>query len=98
MIFETPNPENTDVGSCLFYVDPTHYHPLYPATIQFLIEQRGYVQVEIQRLNMDRGVSAPKLLPTEHELAAQINPAIELLINRFFAPQDFAVIARKPNA
>ncbi len=51
VIFETPNPENLLVGSYLFYTDPTHLNPLVPETTRFLLEQRGFMQVEIKRLH-----------------------------------------------
>lgn len=51
IIFETPNPENILVGSHYFYTDPTHISPLVPATIEFLVKQSGFKQVEIKRLH-----------------------------------------------
>ena len=30
LILETPNPENLIVGSCSFYLDPTHHRPIPP--------------------------------------------------------------------
>lgn len=50
VIFETPNPENLIVGACNFYLDPTHRNPIPPNTAQFLLENRGFRQVEIHRL------------------------------------------------
>ncbi len=95
VIFETPNPENTDVGSCLFYTDPTHQKPLFPPTIRFLAEQRGYINIEILRLNPE-SASVPSDLPAEHELASRLNPVFELLRSRFAGGRDFSMIARKP--
>jgi len=46
MILETPNPENLRVGSCDFYIDPTHRNPIPPSTLHFLMEARGFVNVE----------------------------------------------------
>jgi SAM-dependent methyltransferase len=96
MIFETPNPENMLVGSCYFYVDPTHRNPLYPQTVQFLAEQRGLVRVDILRVNKN-GWAANTLepAPPEYPLAPQLNALIELVTTRFFAAPDFAVLARK---
>jgi len=51
VIFETPNPENILVGAHYFYTDPTHINPLVPATVEFLITQSGFKQVEIKRLH-----------------------------------------------
>ena len=52
MIFETPNPENLIVGSYTFYSDMTHKNPLVPSSLQFLAEQRGFVNCLIKRLHL----------------------------------------------
>jgi SAM-dependent methyltransferase len=51
VIFETPNPENIQVGACDFYTDPTHRNPIPPQTLCFLLEARGFVDPEILRLH-----------------------------------------------
>lgn len=51
VIFETPNPENIMVGACTFYTDPSHTNPIPPATLFFLVEDRGFVNIEILRLH-----------------------------------------------
>lgn len=51
VIFETPNPENIQVGACNFYYDPTHIRPLPPDPIRFVVEARGFVDVQILRLH-----------------------------------------------
>lgn len=94
-IFETPNPENIVVGSCNFYIDPTHQKPLFPGTIAFLVEQRGLVNVELLRLRQGRCEDPVKLLPHDHPLAANLNPVIETFKMRFFAPPDLGIIGRK---
>ena len=40
IIFETPNPENIQVGACNFYYDLTHIRPLPPDPIRFVVEAR----------------------------------------------------------
>jgi 2-polyprenyl-3-methyl-5-hydroxy-6-metoxy-1,4-benzoquinol methylase len=50
VIFETPNPENLIVGSCNFYTDPTHINPIPPHTAHFILEERGFVNVVIDRI------------------------------------------------
>jgi len=51
IIFETPNPENIIVGSCTFYIDPTHKNPIPPVTLEFLIKNRGFRDIKIHRLH-----------------------------------------------
>lgn len=50
LIMETPNPENYMVGSCNFYMDPTHRNPLPPLLLAFLPEYYGFEQIKIARL------------------------------------------------
>lgn len=94
-IFETPNPENIVVGSCNFYIDPTHQKPLFPGTIQFLVEQRGLVRVELLRLSAGRCADPVCLLPDSHPLAPNLNPVLETFKARFFAAPDLGIIGRK---
>jgi O-antigen chain-terminating methyltransferase len=51
IILETPNPENLIVGACNFYLDPTHRNPIPPPTAKFILENRGFTQVEIRRIH-----------------------------------------------
>lgn len=57
VIFETPNPENLLVGACSFYTDPTHERPIPPVTLSFLIEARGFTQIEVLRLNPNSSIN-----------------------------------------
>ncbi len=93
LILETPNPENVLVGSCMFYMDPTHLHPIPPQLLQWTVQARGFEQVMIERLTEHRG--SPDLVPVPDSAsgAAQINQ----MIAWFTAPPDYAVIARAPN-
>jgi O-antigen chain-terminating methyltransferase len=50
LILETPNPENLLVGSCNFYADPTHRHPIPSETLQFLLESRGLHDIKVLKL------------------------------------------------
>lgn len=51
LLLETPNPENLHVGAHSFYMDPSHRHPLPPQLLQFAIQEQGFAQVDIRRLN-----------------------------------------------
>lgn len=50
LIMETPNPENYTVGSCTFYIDPTHTRPIPPALMNFITEYYGFQRIKILRL------------------------------------------------
>jgi SAM-dependent methyltransferase len=84
MVLETPNPENIIVGSCNFYLDPTHRHPLPIQTTKFLLEARGLSDLKVLGL---------------HTLESSRVQGNSELINRFneffYGPMDYAIIAHK---
>lgn len=92
LILETPNPENVRVGSCTFYMDPSHLNPIPPLLLQWTVQARGFEQAVIERLSDHRGL--PEITPVSDDIpgAAQINR----MIGWFAAPPDYAVVARKP--
>jgi len=84
MIVETPNPKNLVVGACNFYADPTHRKPLFPETLQFLLEAVGFVQTRITYLHPAEGSPFNNSEPGSRELHIWL-----------FGPRDFAAIGWK---
>ena len=84
VIFETPNPENILVGSCNFYYDPTHKNPIPPEVLSFLLDARGYRDIEIVRLHEN-----------PHYLDLKESNISEKITSRFYGPQDYSVIGYK---
>jgi SAM-dependent methyltransferase len=84
LILETPNPKNLLVGSCNFYLDPTHLNPIPEQLLRFLVEARGFVNPEVIPLHPvpDSARPLPGLAP----------PYMNELL---FGPQDYGVIAWK---
>ena len=85
LMLETPNPENLKVGACTFYYDPTHLRPIPPLLGTFLVESRGFIDVQVVRLNPYPDTA---IIIEETEAAKRIN---ELM----YGPQDYALIARR---
>jgi len=83
VIFETPNPENILVGSCNFYLDPTHRNPLPPEVMRFALEARGYSEVRVQRLH-------PLDIP-----GIEASSDASFVTTLLTAPQDYAIIGAK---
>ena len=81
VIIETPNPKNLVVGACNFYSDPTHYKPLFPETLQFILDHRGFVRTQLQYLHPVKGS------PFQDE-----SEASQALDSWFFSSRDFAII------
>jgi len=87
LIFETPNPENIQVGACNFYLDPTHRNPIPPPVLKFFLESRGFEQVEVLRLNP----SIAEPVDGDSDLVQRFNKL-------FYGPMDYAVIGRRGGA
>jgi O-antigen chain-terminating methyltransferase len=87
IIFETPNPENLQVGAHTFYLDPTHYRPLPPGLLYFMAENTGFASYDILRLHPydEYGMS---LVKCETDLE-------RCLIDQLYGSQDYALIAGK---
>ena len=81
--FETPNPECLAIFSTHFYLDPTHTRPVPPALLVFYLEETGFGQIDVKRLNV-----ASASIPALSELP-------EALRESCFGALDYAVIARK---
>tara|TARA_Y100000815_G_scaffold131302_1_gene118529 strand:- start:13044 stop:14513 length:1470 start_codon:yes stop_codon:yes gene_type:complete len=81
LILETPNPENIVVGSCSFYLDPTHERPIPPLLLAFLPEYAGFNRTKILRLQQ-----SPEILS---------NPSPDLLSVLNGVSPDYAVVAQK---
>ena len=98
IIFETPNPENVTVGSCNFYIDPTHIRPIPTHLLQFLALQAGFASPLIARLNRDT-VGAPLQLMADSEPgAAHYNQLVHMIASRMLQAPDYSLIAFKPPA
>jgi SAM-dependent methyltransferase len=86
IILETPNPENLLVGSCNFYLDPTHKNPIPIPTMKLLLEARGFRCEEVLKLH---AISSTKI-EVKDQLTSHLNHFL-------YGPMNYAVIARKPN-
>jgi SAM-dependent methyltransferase len=87
MILETPNPENLLVGSCNFYLDPTHRNPIPIATMELLVAARGFVNAQVMRLHP----VAEAKIEVKDQLTSHLN-------HYLYGPMNYAVVARKPAA
>jgi O-antigen chain-terminating methyltransferase len=85
LLLETPNPENLKVGACTFHHDPTHLRPIPPLLAGYLVESRGFGDVEVMLINP---YPDSFLIQEDSEAARRLNDVL-------YGPQDVAVIARK---
>jgi len=94
LILETPNPENLDVATLYFYMDPTHRNPLPPEMLRWVVHALGYPDARIARLTEERELSAPALLSDNLPGSSSINA----LIARMHVAPDYAIIAHRGEA
>lgn len=87
IILETPNPENLLVGSCNFYLDPTHQNPIPIPTMKLLVEARGFRCEEVLKLH---AVESARI-EVKDQLTSHLNHFL-------YGPMNYAVIARKPES
>lgn len=91
LALETPNPENLQVATQLFYMDPTHRNPIPPDALQWIVQSRGFDQARIERLTLAREMGAPALLGEEIPGAASVN----VLLAQLSTAPDYAIVARR---
>ena len=57
LICETPNPENLNVGTVTFHLDPTHYKPLPPSLLSYVPRYFGFIRCNVLRLQEQQSLS-----------------------------------------
>jgi SAM-dependent methyltransferase len=99
IVMETPNPESLFIFSAFFYVDITHVKPIHPEALKWAMENVGFVDVTIERVQPVPPGTRLEDLP--EELAAQ--PGWRELAENFrrlnhlvYGPQHYAAIGYKP--
>lgn len=91
LILETPNPENIDVATHYFYMDPTHRNPLPPEMLRWVVEACGFSEAKILRLSEHRPLVAPEPVSPYSEAAAAVNHYVA----RTRVAPDYAIVATK---
>lgn len=91
LILETPNPENIDVATHYFYMDPTHRNPLPPEMLRWVVEACGFREARILRLSEHRPLVAPEPVSPYSEAATAVNHYVA----RTRVAPDYAIVATK---
>ena len=86
LLLETPNPENLQVASYSFWMDPTHRAPIPPPLLMDLSFHLGFRDGLILRSN-----PWPQWEGESKELAGDAP-----LSQKFYCPQDYALLVYKP--
>ena len=95
LLLETPNPENSTVGACNFYIDPTHLRPMPAPLLEFLATQAGFTTTRIARINRGTLGLANTRMPSHVPQAAHYNRLLDILLERVFQSPDYALVAFK---
>ena len=90
LILETPNPGNLIVGSCNFYVDPTHRRPILPEALRFMLSQVGFKEYECMQVSLPDFPGGNEGVPASGVLKA--------LADHMTTGQDYAMVTFKPHA
>jgi SAM-dependent methyltransferase len=85
LMVETPNPANLLVAAERFYMDPTHRNPLPAELTAYLLQSRGFADIEILPLH-------PEPRGSQEEYS---DPMLRLLQQKLYGPQDYGAIGRK---
>ncbi|CAI1537885.1 class I SAM-dependent methyltransferase [Serratia proteamaculans] len=82
LILETPNPENLSVGTCSFYMDPTHRHPLPPPLLEFIPDYYGFVRTKILRLQEKAELKNPEIPVSLIDVLKGVSPDYSLIAQK----------------
>ncbi|MCS5785147.1 methyltransferase domain-containing protein [Klebsiella variicola subsp. variicola] len=87
LILETPNPENVSVGTCSFYMDPTHNHPLPPPLLEFLPIHYGFNRAITVRLQEKEALKSPDAAVNLVDVLKGVSPDYSIIAQKA-APAD----------
>lgn len=96
LILETPNPTCLSVFTNSFYMDPSHTKPVHPKTLEYILKDAGFENLELIFTEGSKvGYRLPLLDISEATNLSEFNDGINCLSDLIYGSQDYAVIARK---
>lgn len=95
IVLETINVRSLATFTSSIYLDPTHVKPIHPETLQFILESIGFRDVAfIFSSDFSDEVKLQKIA-THSDQDTIYNQNVKKLNELLFAPQDYAIIAKK---
>ncbi len=94
IVLETLNPTSVFALVHVYFLDITHQQPLHPQALEFLLENAGFHEVEIQYSSPLKAESL-ETLPTTDEHSAAQNRNLDKLNQLLYSPVNYAAIGRK---
>jgi len=97
ILAETVNPQCLAVMARFYILDPSHHMPLHPDTTRFLMEQAGLTRAETRFLHPVADEERLELISqAAPELREPLNRNLDKLNHFLYGPQDYAVVAYRP--
>ncbi len=94
LIIETPNPGCLSVFADGFYKDFTHVRPYHPASLKFLLESAGFLNIELKFSSpVEPSLRMTRLNEAAGPEVRSFNHGIELANDLLYGFQDYAVVA-----
>ena len=86
--FETPNPNCLAIFAGDFYLDPTHVRPIPSHLMHFLLDEAGFVNIEVHELHPAVDVS-PEIAALDRV------EGLQEFRGRFFGGLDYGIVGRR---
>ncbi len=93
LVLETINPECVFALVRNFYLDPTHIRPVHPELLKFVLESKGFRDVQVSFSGPVEGKYLEKPPQTDDPKLQEMGRTLTNLNNFVFGFQDYAVIA-----
>lgn len=93
LVLETINPECVFALVRNFYLDPTHIRPVHPELLKFVLESKGFRDVQVSFSGPVEGKYLEKLSWADDPKLQEMGRILTNLNNFIFGFQDYAVIA-----
>jgi O-antigen chain-terminating methyltransferase len=106
LLVETINPGSLYALVRAYVLDPTHTRPAHPQLIAFLASRNGFSDVQVHlQADVPEDQRIPRIDDRPYrdrselaELVEAMNQRIARLDRELYAPQEYAIVARKPAA
>lgn len=95
LIMETPNPMSLSIFTSSFYIDPTHNKPVHPLTLEYVLREVGFTDVQTVYTDCSRLEQLPLIEGDGIKNLEEVNRAIGRVSDMLYGSQDYAVIAKK---
>lgn len=94
MVLETVNPTSVFSLVQIYFLDISHKQPIHPRTLQFLMENAGFIEVEI-KYSSPFEAEQLQTLPSADETSAILNQNLDKLNQLLYAPANYAAVGIK---